>query len=56
MPRLGEAKKDVLDCEKPRGAVKERRYVGIRMGQPTLWRHRVSREGGEPREVKHLST
>jgi len=23
MPRLGEAKKDVLDCEKPRGAVKE---------------------------------
>ncbi len=23
MPRLGEAMKDVLDCEKPRGAVKE---------------------------------
>ena len=38
MPRLEEAKKDVLDCEKSCGAVKKHWYMNIRMGQPSIVR------------------
>ena len=38
MPRLEEAMKDVLDCEKPRGAVKKLWSVDVRMGQPNMVR------------------
>ncbi len=35
MPRLSEAKKDVISCEKLRGGANIRKSVDIRMGQPT---------------------
>ena len=35
MPRLSEAKKDVISCEKPRGGANIPRSADIRMGQPT---------------------
>ena len=34
MPRLPEAKKDVISCEKLRGGANNHRSVDIRMGQP----------------------
>ena len=34
MPRLLEAKKDVVSCEKLRGFANENRSADIRMGQP----------------------
>ena len=34
MPRLLEAKKDVISCEKPRGEANTQRYADVRMGQP----------------------
>jgi len=34
MPRLSEAMKDVVSCEKLWGAANERRSVDIRMGEP----------------------
>ena len=34
MPRLLEAKKDVVSCEKSRGFANEIRSANIRMGQP----------------------
>ena len=34
MPRLTEAMKDVVSCEKLRGAANEHRSVDVRMGQP----------------------
>ena len=34
MPRLSEAKKDVISCEKLRGGANSCRSVDIRMGQP----------------------
>jgi hypothetical protein len=34
MPRRQEAKKDVVSCEKPRGAANKRRSVDVRMGKP----------------------
>ena len=37
MPRPGEAKKDVLVCDKPRGADKKHWSVDFRMGQPSMW-------------------
>jgi hypothetical protein len=39
MPRLSEAKKDVISCEKPRGSARKKRSVGIRMGQPNSVKH-----------------
>ena len=36
MPRLVEAMKDVLGCEKPRGAAKKLWSGDIRMGQPGI--------------------
>ena len=34
MPRLSEAKKDVISCDKLRGSANNYRSVDIRMGQP----------------------
>ena len=34
MPWRQEAMKDVVSCEKPRGAASKRRSVGLRMGKP----------------------
>ena len=34
MPRLSEAKKDVISCEKLRGGANNCRSADIRMGQP----------------------
>ena len=34
MPRLSEAKKDVISCEKLRGGANNLRSVDLRMGQP----------------------
>jgi hypothetical protein len=61
MPRHQKAKKDAVNCEKPRGVVRERRSVGVRMGKPGR-RNGLSPctesigAGSQPREVKHLST
>ena len=58
MPRHEEAKKDVVSCEKPRGGAHNCRSVDFRMGQPDSGNAESSRifSGGEPRELKHLST
>lgn len=34
MPRLSEAMKDAISCEKPRGSAHTNRSADIRMGQP----------------------
>lgn len=52
MPRLLEAMKDVVSCEKLRGTAHELRSVDVRMGKPV----NPAYAGGEPRELKHLST
>ena len=55
MPWHAMAMKDVTSCEKPRGAAKKLRSVGLRMGQP---RHRdvvTPVREGKPSELKHLS-
>ena len=36
MPRLSEAKKDVISCEKLRGSANTNRSADVRMGQPGL--------------------
>ena len=36
MPRLSEAMKDVISCEKLRGLAHTDRSADIRMGQPTI--------------------
>jgi len=57
MPRLSEAKKDVTSCEKPRGGANARRSADVRMGQPAGSDPGIRAErGGEPGELKHLST
>ena len=56
MPRHEPAKKDVASCEKPRGAASERRSGDVRMGKPGAGNTASSREGSQPRELKHLST
>ena len=38
MPKHCKTKKDVANCEKPRGAVSELRSGDIRMGQPAKWK------------------
>ena len=50
MPRHLEAKKDVASCEKLREDASSPRSGDLRMGQP------INPSGGEPRELKHLST
>ena len=55
--RLQPAKKDVVSCEKLRGAANRLRSADVRMGQP--WRLKaasISRDMGQRRELKHLST
>ena len=54
-------KKDVGHCEKPGGAVNERRSRDVRMGKPGrenlchLYMNQIVYKG-EPGELKHLST
>ena len=57
MPWHQEPMKDVISCEKLRGAANELRSGDIRMGKPTV-RYPMMNEiviGGEPPELKHLS-
>jgi len=56
MPRLSEAKKDVISCEKLRGSAHTIRSVNIRMGKPGMLKtYHPSIDGGKPGELKHLS-
>ena len=51
MPRLTEAKKDVVSCEKPRVGANGLRSADFRMGQPgTLWCHHARTRGTETSE------
>ena len=57
MPWHQEPMKDVISCEKLRGAANELRSGDIRMGKPTA-RYRILNQigiWGEPPELKHLS-
>ena len=57
MPWHQEPMKDVISCEKLRGAANELRSGDIRMGKPTA-RYPILNQigiGGEPPELKHLS-
>ena len=57
MPWHQEPMKDVISCEKLRGAANELRSGDIRMGKPTA-RYRILNQigiRGEPPELKHLS-
>ena len=55
MPRLSEETKDVVSCEKLRGAANEYRSVDVRMGEPVaLKARRIERSILEPAELKHL--
>ena len=61
MPGRRGPKKDAGDCEKPWGAVDGPRSTGLRMGQPAPGDAGASVAesiggGGEPGELKHLST
>ena len=61
MPRHLEPKKDAASGETPRGAASRHRSGDFRMGEPTRGNTRVSSDehivsGGEPRELKHLSS
>jgi len=57
MPRLSEATKDVVSCEKLRGAANEHRSVDVRMGKPCILKVCNSDlSEGERGELKHLST
>ena len=57
MPWLWEAKKDVVSCDKHRGFANENWSGDFRMGKPSeLKTHYPSVDGGELRELKHLST
>ena len=46
MPRLSEAKKDVISCEKLRGVANTPRSGDVRMGQPVEARPRHTRTRG----------
>ena len=57
MPWLSEAMKDVISCDKLRGGANNLWSADFRMGQPNiLKRYYPSYDGGERRELKHLST
>ena len=57
MPRLSEAKKDVISCEKLRGSANSYWSVDVRMGQPSVLKTHYSKQlESKPRELKHLST
>lgn len=36
MPRLSQAKKDVISCDKPRVGANNHRFADFRMGQPVI--------------------
>ena len=57
MPWHQEPMKDVISCEKLRGAANKLRSGDIRMGKPTARYHTLNQIGvwGEPPELKHLS-
>ena len=61
MPWCRKAMKDVVSCEKSRGAASRLRSGNIRMGKPKSCEHDLSYPEyigvrGEPGEVNHLST
>ncbi len=57
MPRLKEAKKDVISCDKSGVGANNLRSRNFRMGQPgTVKPYHPSVDGGERGELKHLST
>ena len=56
MPRHRPAKKDVASCDKLRGAASKLRSGDFRMGKPGGGDAPSSRKGGQPGELKHLST
>ena len=53
MPRLSEAMKDVISCDKHRGSANETRSGDFRMGKPGYLKD--SRTERERAELKHLS-
>ena len=53
MPRLSEAKKDVISCDKHRGLANATRSDDFRMGQPNILK--VCCIIRERAELKHLS-
>jgi hypothetical protein len=55
MPRLSEKTKDVVSCEKLRGAANRHRIVDVRMGQPLNLKDLESKDVKRG-ELKHLST
>ena len=55
MPRLSEAMKDVISCDKLRGLAHMNWSADFRMGQPGCLKNSHPK-GGERRELKHLST
>jgi len=54
MPRLLEAMKDAVSCDKPRGDAHSLRSGGFRMGQPDYLKDSHP-QGSQPAELKHLS-
>ena len=61
MPWRKQAMKDVVSCEKLRGAANRLRSGDVRMGKPNWCEHQLRRSEfigsvSEPREVNHLST
>ena len=55
MPRLSEAMKDVTSCDKLRGGANNLYIRRFPNGETHLDEDQVSRKGGEPGELKHLS-
>ena len=57
MPRLSEAKKDVISCDKPWGGANILRSADLRMGQPVRpIPDTLPKAVGVPGELKHLSS
>ena len=56
MPRLSEAKKDVISCEKLRGGANIPRSADFRMGQPGRATCHPGNPGSKRGELKHLIT
>ena len=55
MPRLSEAMKDVTSCDKLRRGANNRYIRRFPNGATHLDEDQVSRKGGKPGELKHLS-
>ena len=56
MPRLLEAKKDVISCEKPGLGANDQLTPGCPNGATQYVEGVLSRKGGKRGELKHLST